>query len=183
LDVLQNPGIQRDVDIVMCFLEVSRDCLLRFRRGRRLLEGGNREQIVDRGRLVFLLCEAVSLSEGSELVGADTLHETVEMFANSRNGSSPVARLQQNLERLVELRLGHFKMAFAQLSLPGLEMGHRQGNEDGNRVAAGEGGGGGRRRLLRSYLNRYRCECHEGEGQRDNHGRAESHDACAAGVA
>ena len=84
LDVCKNTRIQRDVDVVNNGLKVVGDRLLRFGRGRWMLEGRDGEQIVDRGWFGGFLGKAVRLRQRGQFMTADPLYQAIEMGAELR---------------------------------------------------------------------------------------------------
>ena len=134
LDVLENLGVLRDVDVVKRLLQIGRDGLLCFFGCRRLLERGDGQEVVDGRRLIFLFGEAITLSQRGYLVGADPFNQPVEVLANTRHRPPTVTRLQQHLEGAVELGFGHLEMTLAQFALARFEVRGRQGDELGDRV-------------------------------------------------
>ncbi len=112
------------------FLEVLRDRLLGFFACRRWrLEGGNRQELVNRRWLGGLFRKSVALGEGGHFVGADPLDESIVVFADSRLGSGAAWPFQQHFQRAVERGLRGLEMAGLELLQAGFKMLVRLGNQ------------------------------------------------------
>ena len=104
-------------------LQVRRDRLGGLpRRKRRRERRRLRQQLVDRGRFVSLLAEAVSLGERRHLVGVDPVDQPVEMLPQTSIGPRTVRRLEQHLDRGIERFPRFVEVPGLQLPLAGLEM-------------------------------------------------------------
>ena len=103
-------------------------------------EGGDREQLVDRRRLGGLLDEAVAGRERRHFPGADLVDEAIEVLAQPRVGAGAVGRLQEHVERLIELDPRLVEMTLRQFLLAGLVVTVRRGDQRRDWI------GGGRRR-------------------------------------
>jgi hypothetical protein len=120
LDIPEHLAVERDVDIVARKVAGNRVLGRRRRHGR--IESGNRQQLVNGGRLGLLFNEAVALRQDRELVGADPLDEPVEMQPDSRLRPGPIRRFQQNLDGEVERGFRLRQVPKGQLPLPIGEM-------------------------------------------------------------
>ena len=104
-------------------LEILRDRLLGFLAcGRRRLERGNRQELVDRRRLGGLFREPVALGQRGDLVGADALDQSVVLLADSRLGSRAARPFQQDFQGSVECGLRRLEMAGLELLPAGFKM-------------------------------------------------------------
>ena len=88
-----------------------------------------RQQFVDRRRLVLLFGEAVAFGERPDLVGADPIDEPVEMLANPRFGSAAVGRLEQDVDGAIEFLTRGIDVPELELALAGLEVAIGFGDE------------------------------------------------------
>ena len=57
-----------------------------------------------------------------DFVGADPIDEPIEMLADPRLGAAAVGRLEQHVDRAVELLLGRLDVAQLELRLAGFEV-------------------------------------------------------------
>ena len=130
-------------------LEVGFDDRRRLGVGRRLREGRDLQQLVDRCRFVLLLGEAIALCQRCHLLGIDPVHQTIEMRAQAGVRARAVRRLEQDVERPVELASGAIEVADLQLALAGVVVLLRRADEGGDRIngrrtgATGATGAGG----------------------------------------
>src|SRR6185312_2778164 len=78
--------------------------------------------------------EPVARRERPYLVGADPVDQPIEVLANARLGARAVRRLEQHVNRPIELQLGGVDVSLFELSLAGLEMLVGGGDQRQNRV-------------------------------------------------
>ncbi|MGC4082083.1 MAG: hypothetical protein QM736_08250 [Vicinamibacterales bacterium] len=142
-DERQHPVVQRNRNVVLARLEIRFDGARQFRAGRRRHErGGHREQLVDRRRVRLLLREAVALRQRFHLVRADAIDQTVELLAKPRFGATAIGRLNQDVDRHVELLTRTFDVASFELGLAGFEVAIGLGDEGKNGIFDGNSGEG-----------------------------------------
>ena len=144
LDVRVDARVLRDRDVVLGGFQVRLHDRRRLGIRGRLREGGDLEQLVDRCRLVLLLGEAIALGQRCHLLCVDSVHQTVEMRAEAGVGPRAVRRLEQDVQRAVELASGAIEMPDLELALAGVEMLLRRADERGDRIN-GRGHGRDRR--------------------------------------
>ena len=106
-------------------------------RRRRLGERRDLQQLVDRRRLVLLFGEAVALRERRHLVGVDAVDQPVEVLAQPRVGPGAVRRLEEDVDRPVELRPRPIEVPELQLALAGVEMLLGGGDQRRDRIGRG----------------------------------------------
>ncbi len=183
----QNLRILRNGHVVLGRGQVGLDRFLGRRPGVGPREGGNRQDLVDRRGLGLRFREAVALRERRDLVSVDTVDKTIEMLPHPRVGPGAVWRLQQHVDRPIELDAGALEMPELQLALTGGEMVLRGLDQRGDGIGSGRAGlhrrhgRRARRRGDRGFLNfRVRTagcgdhqndrqsETHQGPGQRTN---------------
>ena len=116
LDVGEHPLVQRNRDVVagrspdrtghgLCQLAAP------WRPERRR----QRQQLVDRRRLVLLLGEPVALGQRLDLVGADAIDEPIEVLPDARLGPRAVGRFEQHVDGAIEFLLGGFEVTLLEL--------------------------------------------------------------------
>ena len=131
-------------------LDGGRRCVIRIRLGER----GDLEQFVNRGRLVALLGEAIALGERGHFLGVDPVYQAVELGAQPGVGPGAIRRLEQHVERLVELGPRPIQVSDLHLPLAGVVMLLRRLDERGDGIS----GRWRRRRRRRLDLRRgLRC--------------------------
>ncbi len=79
-------------------------CSVSLRGGRRRLERGDGQQLVDRRRLRCLLREPVALRQRGHFVGADALDQAVVLFPDPRLGSRAARPFQEDFQGSIEMR-------------------------------------------------------------------------------
>ena len=87
-----------------------------------LREGRNRQDLVDRRGLGLRFREAVALRQRGDLVGVDAVDEAIEVLPHPRVGPGAVWRLEEHIDRPIELDAGALEMTELQLALTGREM-------------------------------------------------------------
>ncbi len=88
----------------------------------------------------LLLGEAVALGKRLHLVGADPIHQAIELFPDPRFGAAAKRRLDQQVDGPVEFLPGPLDVSGFEFELTGLEMTIRLGDQRQDRVFVGDGG-------------------------------------------
>ena len=132
----QDLRVLRDGDIVLGGGQVGLDRFFGRCLGGGPREGGNRQDLVDRGGLVLRFREAVALGERSNLVGVDPVDQAIEMLPHPGVGPGAVGRLEEHVDGTVELGAGALEMAEFQLSLAGGEMVLGRRDQRGNGIGS-----------------------------------------------
>jgi hypothetical protein len=162
LDVGKHARVEGYWNVVVRRLEIRPHGVFQRRGGGWSAKGGRKgEQFVDGRRLVFLLGKPVARRKGPHFIGADPIDETVEMLADPRFGPAAVGRLQQNVDRAIELLFRRLDVPLFELGLAGFEVPFGGANEREDRIFDHHGD---RLRKRRGSSHR-RCRCHD-EGLR-----------------